>query len=65
MQLGGNVAFMVKGGSIKFDVSIVIVRYHVMDIIPVVTIGIIGGYWESFMVNLLHKVLRLYNLINQ
>lgn len=48
-----------------FDVSNVPVRYHPMDIIPVVLIGIIGGLLGSLYNHVLHKVLRLYNLINQ
>ncbi|KAJ7974788.1 Chloride channel protein [Quillaja saponaria] len=48
-----------------FDVSNVTVRYHVMDIIPVAVIGAIGGVLGSLYNHLLHKVLRLYNLINQ
>ena len=48
-----------------FDVSNVTIRYHVMDIIPVAVIGIIGGVLGSLYNYLLHKVLRLYSLINQ
>lgn len=48
-----------------FDVSDVTVSYHVMDIIPVTIIGILGGVLGSLYNYLLHKVLRLYNLINQ
>ena len=48
-----------------FDVSNVTIRYHVMDIIPVAVIGIIGGVLGSLYNYCLHKVLRLYNLINQ
>ena len=48
-----------------FDVSHVEVRYHAVDIIPVTLIGVIGGILGSLYNHLLHKVLRLYNLINQ
>lgn len=48
-----------------FDVSDVSVRYHVVDIIPVAVIGVIGGVLGSLYNYLLHKVLRLYNLINE
>ncbi|KAL0670092.1 hypothetical protein Bca4012_032796 [Brassica carinata] len=41
------------------------VRYHAVDIIPVTLIGVFGGILGSLYNNLLHKVLRLYNLINQ
>lgn len=53
------------GGLIMFDVSNVTVRYHIVDIIPIVVIGIIGGVLGSLYNHLLHKVLRLYNLINE
>lgn len=48
-----------------FDVSGVSVRYHVEDIIPVVIIGIIGGVLGSLYNHILHKVLRVYNIINE
>lgn len=48
-----------------FDVSDVIVRYHFVDIIPVVIIGVIGGLLGSLYNHVLHKVLRLYNLVNE
>lgn len=48
-----------------FDVSDVTVSYHPMDVIPVIIIGIIGGLLGSLYNHVLHKVLRLYNLINQ
>lgn len=53
-----------QGGLIMFDVGGVPVRYHVADLIPVTVIGIIGGVLGSLYNYLLHKVLRLYNLIN-
>ncbi|XP_027358165.1 chloride channel protein CLC-a-like [Abrus precatorius] len=61
----GKCGLFGEGGLIMFDVSNVIVRYHVMDIIPVVTIGVLGGLLGSLYNYLLHKVLRVYNLINQ
>ena len=48
-----------------FDVSNVTIKYRVMDIIPVAVIGIIGGVLGSLYNYCPHKVLRLYNLINQ
>ncbi|KAK7825108.1 chloride channel protein clc-b [Quercus suber] len=54
-----------SGGLVMFDVSNVTIKYHVMDIIPVAVIGIIGGVLGSLYNYCLHKVLRLYNLINQ
>ncbi|EEF50918.1 chloride channel protein CLC-b [Ricinus communis] len=61
----GKCGLFGKGGLIMFDVSDVTVSYHVMDILPVIIIGIIGGLLGSLYNYLLHKVLRLYNLINQ
>ncbi|KAK9272851.1 hypothetical protein L1049_003229 [Liquidambar formosana] len=61
----GKCGLFGKGGLIMFDVSNVTVKYHVMDIIPVVIIGLIGGVLGSLYNYLLHKVLRLYSLINQ
>lgn len=61
----GKCGLFGKGGLIMFDVSQVTVRYHPMDVFSVVIIGIIGGVLGSLYNHLLHKVLRLYNLINQ
>ncbi|KAL1291934.1 hypothetical protein HN51_060415 [Arachis hypogaea] len=61
----GKCGLFGEGGLIMFDVSNVSVRYHVMDIIPVALIGVIGGVLGSLYNHVLHKVLRLYNLINQ
>ncbi|XP_061370262.1 chloride channel protein CLC-b-like [Gastrolobium bilobum] len=61
----GKCGLFGEGGLIMYDVSNVTVSYHVMDIIPVAIIGIIGGVLGSLYNYLLHKVLRLYNLINQ
>ena len=61
----GRCGLFGSGGLIMFDVSNVTVSYHVMDILPVAVIGILGGLLGSLYNHLLHKVLRLYNLINQ
>ncbi|OIT26422.1 PREDICTED: chloride channel protein CLC-b-like [Nicotiana attenuata] len=61
----GNCGLFGRGGLIMFDVSGVSVSYHAVDIIPVVVIGIIGGLLGSLYNHVLHKVLRLYNLINE
>ncbi|KAI9121582.1 hypothetical protein K1719_008615 [Acacia pycnantha] len=61
----GKCGLFGTGGLVMFDVSSVTVRYHVMDIIPVVIIGILGGLLGSLYNYLLHKVLRVYSLINQ
>lgn len=61
----GECGLFGSGGLIMFDVSDVIVRYRLMDVIPVTIIGIIGGVLGSLYNHLLHKVLRLYSIINQ
>ncbi|KAG7985893.1 hypothetical protein I3843_03G050600 [Carya illinoinensis] len=61
----GECGLFGTGGLIMFDVSNVTITYCVMDIIPVVVIGIIGGVLGSLYNYLLHKVLRLYSFINQ
>nr|GME06950.1 chloride channel protein CLC-B [Ipomoea batatas]GME09520.1 chloride channel protein CLC-B [Ipomoea batatas] len=53
------------GGLIMFDVSGETVRYHAVDIIPITLIGVIGGILGSLYNHVLHKLLRLYNLINE
>lgn len=61
----GKCGLFGKGGLIMFDVSDVVVTYHVMDAIPITIIGILGGILGSLYNYLLHKVLVVYNLINQ
>ncbi|GJV30661.1 chloride channel protein CLC-b-like protein [Tanacetum coccineum] len=61
----GECGLFGEGGLIMFDVSGVEVKYHVVDLIPVTVIGIIGGVLGSLYNYALHKVLRLYNLINE
>ncbi|KAK4477317.1 hypothetical protein RD792_016534 [Penstemon davidsonii] len=60
----GKCGLFGKGGLIMFDVSGVSVRYQVVDIIPVTVIGVIGGILGSLYNYLLHKVLQVYNVIN-
>ncbi|CAK7328296.1 unnamed protein product [Dovyalis caffra] len=61
----GKCGLFGKGGLIMFDVGDVVVTYHVMDAIPITIIGILGGLLGSLYNYLLHKVLVVYNLINQ
>lgn len=60
----GRCGLFGDGGLIMFDVSNVTLRYHVMDIVPVAIIGLIGGLIGTLYNYFLHKVLRLYSLIN-
>ncbi|PIA51193.1 hypothetical protein AQUCO_01100196v1 [Aquilegia coerulea] len=53
-----------KGGLIMFDVSDVTVSYHTIDLLIVAVIGVIGGVLGSLYNYVLHKILRLYNIIN-
>ncbi|XP_021737397.1 chloride channel protein CLC-a-like [Chenopodium quinoa] len=61
----GECGLFGRGGLIMFDVSNVVVHYHLMDIIPVTLIGLIGGVLGSLYNYALHKILRFYNLINE
>ncbi|KAL0424206.1 UNVERIFIED_CONTAM: Chloride channel protein CLC-b [Sesamum radiatum] len=61
----GNCGLFGKGGLIMFDVSGVSVRYHAEDIIPVAVIGVLGGVLGSLYNHFLHKVLKVYNIINE
>ncbi|CAM8992282.1 unnamed protein product [Rhodiola kirilowii] len=61
----GKCGLFGRGGLIMFDVSDVTVTYHAADIVPVVLIGVLGGVLGSLYNHLLHKVLIVYNLINQ
>nr|DAD30592.1 TPA_asm: hypothetical protein HUJ06_009443 [Nelumbo nucifera] len=61
----GNCGLFGEGGLIMFDVSSVSVSYHAMDLISVTVIGVIGGVLGSIYNYLLHKVLRLYSLVNE
>ena len=60
-----NCGLFGRGGLIMFDVSGVSVTYHLTDIIPVVVIGILGGVLGSLYNHFLHKVLKVYNIINE
>ncbi|KAL6533479.1 hypothetical protein OROMI_027591 [Orobanche minor] len=61
----GDCGLFGKGGLIMFDVSGVLVRYHVVDIIPVAVIGVFGGLLGSLYNCVLHQVLKVYNVINK
>ncbi|KAF9603020.1 hypothetical protein IFM89_033647 [Coptis chinensis] len=61
----GSCGLFGKGGLIMFDVSGVTVTHHATDLVPIAVIGVIGGVLGSLYNYLLHKVLRLYNLINE
>ncbi|XP_010905340.1 putative chloride channel-like protein CLC-g isoform X2 [Elaeis guineensis] len=61
----GKCGLFGKGGLIMFDVTSDTVAYHLVDLPPVILLGIIGGILGSFYNFLLEKVLRIYNLINE
>ncbi|KAH6813778.1 chloride channel B [Perilla frutescens var. frutescens] len=61
----GECGLFGHGGLIMFDVSGVSVRYHAVDLIPVAVIGVIGGLLGSLYNYTLHKVLKVYNVINK
>ncbi|XP_020265628.1 putative chloride channel-like protein CLC-g [Asparagus officinalis] len=53
-----------KGGLIMFDVTSDHVAYHLVDLPPVILLGVIGGILGSLYNFLMEKVLRIYSLIN-
>ncbi|KAF3624658.1 hypothetical protein FXO38_30140 [Capsicum annuum] len=59
----GSCGLFGRGGLIMFDVSGLTVI--VVDIIPVVIIGVIGALLWCLLNHVLHKVLGLYNFINE
>ncbi|KAL5783436.1 hypothetical protein ACOSP7_008465 [Xanthoceras sorbifolium] len=63
--LSGKCGLFGKGGLIMFDVYSANISYHLVDVPPVLALGVIGGILGSFYNFLLQKVLRLYNLINE
>uniref|UniRef100_A0A0D9XYZ6 Uncharacterized protein n=1 Tax=Leersia perrieri TaxID=77586 RepID=A0A0D9XYZ6_9ORYZ len=61
----GRCGMFGEGGLILFDVGDVAVRYHPGDLLPVTIVGVLGGVLGALYNHLLHKVLRVYNLINE
>ena len=54
-----------KGGLIMYDVYSASLSYHLVDMPPVLILGIIGGLLGSLYNCLLNKVLYIYNFINR
>lgn len=48
-----------------FDVYSANISYHLVDVPPVLLLGVVGGILGSFYNFLLDKVIRLYNLISE
>lgn len=48
-----------------YDVTADKITYHLVDLPPVIVLGIIGGILGSIHNFLLEKVLRIYNRINE
>lgn len=48
-----------------FDVYSASISYHLVDVPPVLLLGVIGGILGSLYNFLLGKVLRIYNCINE
>lgn len=48
-----------------FDVYSANISYHLMDVPPVLLLGVVGGILGGIYNFLLEKVLRLYNLISE
>ncbi|KAF5482233.1 hypothetical protein F2P56_002821 [Juglans regia] len=63
--LSGKCGLFGTGGLIMFDVYSESVSYHLVDVPPVLALGVIGGILGSLYNFLLEKVLRIYSLINE
>lgn len=63
--LSGKCGLFGKGGLIMYDVTSSSVAYHIVDVPPVLLLGMIGGLLGSLYNFFLEKVLRVYNLINE
>jgi len=61
----GKCGLFGEGGLIMFDVTADYVTYHLVDLPPVITLGVFGGILGSLYNFFLDRVLRLYNLINE
>lgn len=61
----GKCGLFGKGGLIMFDVTSVDTAYHIVDLPPVILLGVIGGVLGSLYNYLLKKVLRFYSLVNE
>ncbi|CAA6661458.1 unnamed protein product [Spirodela intermedia] len=61
----GKCGLFGKGGLIMFEVTSDSIVYHLVDLPAVIFLGIFGGILGSIYNYLLHKVLRIYNLINE
>ncbi|XP_024021763.1 putative chloride channel-like protein CLC-g isoform X1 [Morus notabilis] len=63
--LSGKCGLFGTGGLIMFDVYSANISYHLMDVPPVLLLGVVGGILGGIYNFLLDKVLRLYNLISE
>ena len=61
----GKCGLFGQGGLIMYDVTADKITYHLVDLPPVIVLGIIGGILGSLHNFLLEKVLRVYNRINE
>ncbi|KAK3439486.1 hypothetical protein EUGRSUZ_C04362 [Eucalyptus grandis] len=63
--LSGKCGLFGKGGLIMYYVTSSNVAYHIVDVPPVLLLGMIGGLLGSLYNFFLEKVLHVYNLINE
>ncbi|KAK7264870.1 hypothetical protein RJT34_32483 [Clitoria ternatea] len=63
--LSGKCGLFGKGGLIMFDVYSASISYHLVDIPPVIILGVIGGILGSIYNMMLKRVLRMYSFINE
>ncbi|XP_041008465.1 putative chloride channel-like protein CLC-g isoform X1 [Juglans microcarpa x Juglans regia] len=61
----GKCGLFGTGGLIMYDVYSGTISYELMDVPPVLALGVIGGILGSLHNFLLEKVLKIYNLINE
>ncbi|XP_004230422.1 chloride channel protein CLC-c [Solanum lycopersicum] len=61
----GNCGLFGQGGLIMFDVNSGFPNYNTVDVLAVLTIGVLGGLLGSLYNYLVDKVLRTYSIINE
>ncbi|PKA48859.1 Putative chloride channel-like protein CLC-g [Apostasia shenzhenica] len=61
----GKCGLFGKGGLIMFEVTADNVSYHLVDLPPVIVLGVLGGILGSSHNFILDKILRLYTHVNE
>ncbi|XP_028760784.1 putative chloride channel-like protein CLC-g [Neltuma alba] len=63
--LSGKCGLFGKGGLIMFNAYSESISYHLVDVLPAIILGVIGGLLGSLYNALLSRVLRVYNMIHE